>query len=279
MGETDLRRGLKEARESLKNGKLREALARLFHLTEKYPEDREVKGEIAVALLRQGHVHADRGKMEQARDDFERSIRYSETAEGHVSLGRIYQSQGEFDDAFAEYTRALDLNENLPVIHECLGYYFLEIQDFEQAVKAFGNALSVGATDRDVYVGLWKAHMAQERLDRAHETIAEAVQKMPNDDVLLTLAGLTASMRHEGEKALEWWARAVLVNPRNVDAHFYLAGEAARQGRRTDALKGLRKCASIDTERTQTLWKQDARQPHSRFGTYHQDEDFLDAIG
>src|SRR5262245_33893993 len=175
MGDNDLKRGLREARQNLKNGKVREALARLFHLTEKYPEDREVKGEIAVALLAQGRSHAERGKLDLAGEDFRRSIRFSETAEGHLHLGRPLQEKGDYEDAFAEYTRALDMNEQLPAVHENLGTYFLEIQDFEQAVKAFANAIAIGATTRDPYLGLWRANMALERPDRAHEAVVEAL--------------------------------------------------------------------------------------------------------
>ncbi|MBI2931291.1 MAG: tetratricopeptide repeat protein [Planctomycetes bacterium] len=276
MVENDLNWGLREARQNLKNGKVREALARLFHLTEKYPEDREVKGEIAGALLVQGRHHAERGRIDQAREDFERSIRYSETPEGHIFLGRIHQIQGEYEDAFAEYTRALDLNENLPAIHENLGYYFIDIQDYEQAARAFGNALAIGATNRDVYLGLWRAYVSLERLDKAHEVIQDAIEKMPEDDVILTTAGVTSSMRHDLEEAEDHWLKALRANPKNVEATFHLAGLAASQGRRTESLSLMRKCAQLNVDRTRVLWKQDVESPHPCFTAYRGDEDFLD---
>jgi tetratricopeptide (TPR) repeat protein len=279
MGETDIQRGLREARQNLKSGRVREALARLFHLTEKYPDDGEVRGELAVALLAQGRDHAEHGKLELAREDFRRSIRFSETPEGHLYLGRLHQIRGEYEDAFAEFTRALDLDDNIPAVHENLGLYFLEIQDWEQAAKAFGTALACGATGRDAYIGLWRAYTALERLDKAHDVIEDALGKMPDDDTLHVVAGITASMRHETEEAEDHWLKAAKLRPKNVDAHFYLAGLAAARGDRDETLKKLRTCAAIDVERTRSLWKQDAGLPHPKFSGYRGDEDVLDILG
>ncbi len=278
MAENDIQRGLREARQNLKNGRVREALARLFHLTEKYPDDREVRGELAVALLAQGRDHAKRGKIDLAQEDFRRSIRFSETPEGHLSLGRLHQTRGEFEDAFAEYSRALDLDENIPAIHENLGSYFLDVQDWEQASKAFGTALACGAKGRDAWIGLWRAYVALERLDKANDVIVDALAKLPDDDVINVVAGVTASMRQESERAEEYWLKAVKLNPRNVDAHFHLAGLSARRGERDQALKRLRTCASIDVDHTRMLWKQDAHLPHPRFAGYGGDEDALDIM-
>lgn len=278
MGDTDLKRGLREARQNLKNGKVREALARLFHLTEKYPDDREVKGEIAVALLAQGRSHAERGKLDLAGEDFRRSIGYSETPDGHLHLGRLLQARGELEDAFIEYTRALEMDESSASTHEHLGHYFLDTQDFEQAVKAFGNALSSGAEGAEVYLGLWRAHMGQERPDRAHETAMDALKKLPDDAQVLLAAGLSSEAKRDTVSAEEYWLRSERAAGGTSEATFYLAGLFARRGDRQGALRRLKQCAAESIDRTKQLWKQDARLPVPRFGVHHHDEDFLDVF-
>ena len=99
------RKGLDEAKKLLRGGKLREAFSRLLHLTEKYPDDEQVREGMAEALVMQGANHAEAGEYRRAATEFERSIRYSETAEAHVNLGRIHQVLGQFDEAFGEYTK------------------------------------------------------------------------------------------------------------------------------------------------------------------------------
>src|SRR2546427_12815143 len=120
---------LNEARKLLEAGKVKDALARLMRLTEKYPDDSDVRASLAASFVNRGADYANRGDLDRAAGDFERSLRYSDTAEGHLNLGRVYQVRGRMDDAFTEFTRALDRDENLPAVHEAMGHYFLAVRD------------------------------------------------------------------------------------------------------------------------------------------------------
>src|SRR3989304_8687809 len=117
MGAMDLDRGVKESREFLGQGKLREAMARLMHLTEKYPDDEDVRALLAETLNRRGVAYAEKGDLDRAEIDFQRSLRFHETPMGHVNLGRVHQSRREFDTTFSEYSRALEMDEDLPEAH------------------------------------------------------------------------------------------------------------------------------------------------------------------
>jgi tetratricopeptide (TPR) repeat protein len=276
----DLTKGLKESREQLAKGRHQEALARLMHLTEKYPEDREVKSAIATALNLRGIAQAEAGKMDRAGIDFERSLRYSETADAHVSMGRLHQSRGEFQEAFQEYTRALDMDEELGTAHEYLGYYFLEVGDPEQAVTAFGRAIAKGLASKHIYLGLWEAYMGLERKDQAHESVLEISRQLPEDDQVLGTLGLSyAVCKGDYAHAEEAWKRAVEINPKNLSSLFNLAGLAAARGRRDEAMGYLRQCVAIDRGRTLAMWKEDVKAPRQKFAAYSGDEDFLDILG
>ena len=274
------RRGLDEARRLLGSGKLREAFSRLLHLTEKYPEDVQVREGMALALVMQGATHAEAGEYDRATTEFERSIRYNDTPEAHVNLGRIHRMLGELEDAFAEFTRALDLNEDLPIVHESLGQYFLDVKDFDQAANAFGRAIAKGGASRSVYSGIWEAYMGLGRTEQAHDAIMEAAARWPEDDGMLGMAALSwAVAKNDHEKAAEYWKRAVAKNPKNLSALFNLAGLAAVRSDRAEALEYIKKCCAIDREQTLEMWKEDARQPKRKFGSFAGDEDFLDVLG
>jgi tetratricopeptide (TPR) repeat protein len=274
------RKGLVEAKRLLQSGKLREALARLLHLTEKYPDDAEVREGLAEALVVQGVTHAEKGEHTRAFGEFERSIRYADNPEAHINLGRIHQLKGRYEDAFAEYTRALDMNEDLPAAHEALGHYFLEMRDFDQAANAFGRAISKGGVSRSAFLGLWEAYLGQGQYEKAHDAIMEAVARWPEDDAVLGTAGLSFAVAKDDRGQAEvWWKKAVLRNPQNLAALFNLAGLAALRGDRTEALEYLRKCVQVDRERTVEMWRGDARSPRRKFAAYAGDEDFLDILG
>ena len=276
----ELTKRLKEARGYLAQGRHQEALARLMHLTEMYPDDRDVKSAIAAALNLRGIAQAEAGAMDRAGIDFERSLRYQETADAHVSLGRLHQSRGQFQEAFQEYTRALDLDEDLAAAHEYLGYYFLEVGDPDQAVIAFGRAIAKGLASKHIYLGLWEAYMGLERKEQAHEAALEISRRLPEDDQVLGTLGLSyAVCQGDYDSAEDAWKRAVEINPKNLSSLFNLAGLAAVRGRRDEAMGYLRQCVAIDRGRTLAMWKEDIKASRQKFAAYSGDEDFLDILG
>jgi tetratricopeptide (TPR) repeat protein len=195
-------------------------------------------------------------------------------------MGRLHQSRGEFQEAFQEYTRALDMDEELGTAHEYLGYYFLEVGDPEQAVTAFGRAIAKGLASKHIYLGLWEAYMGLERKDQAHESVLEISRQLPEDDQVLGTLGLSyAVCKGDYAHAEEAWKRAVEINPKNLSSLFNLAGLAAARGRRDEAMGYLRQCVAIDRGRTLAMWKEDVKAPRQKFAAYSGDEDFLDILG
>ncbi|MBI4565791.1 MAG: tetratricopeptide repeat protein [Planctomycetes bacterium] len=280
MKPSDLDQGVRKSKSLLARGKINEALARLMHLTEKYPGDEEVKRQIAEALNRRGLFHAEAGDIRRAETDFNQSLRYHENATAHINQGRVHQIRGEYAEAFSEYTRGLEIDEDLPEAHEYLGYYFLEVGDHEQAAVAFGRAIAKGRATKHIYLGLWEAYLQLERKEQAHETILEVARAHPDDDQILGTLGLSyAVCLGDYDQAEEAWKRAVQINPRNLSSMFNLSGLAALRGRREDALGYLRQCAEIDRSRTLLLWKEDLRSENRKFAAYAGDEDFLDVLG
>lgn len=276
----ELARRTKEARGLLDQGKVREALGRLMHLTEKYPDARDVRAMIAEAMNRRGEAFGESGDLERAESDFRRSLAYHESAMAHVNLGRIHMSRRELDPAFRELTQGLEMDEDLPEAHEYLGYYFLETGDFEQAVHALGRAITKGAVRKPVYLGLWEAYMGLERKEQAHETAEELARQLPEDDEVIAQLGLSwAVCRGDYEEAEKAWSRAAARNPKNLPALFNLAGLAAVRGRREEAMDWLRKCVAVDRDRTLALWKDDIHASRQKFAAYAGDEDFLDILG
>lgn len=271
---------LVEAERLLSEGRHKDALSRLFPLTEKYPDDTKVRRGIASGLAAQGLAKAERGHLDAAASDFERSLRYADNAEAHVRLGQVRQAQGQLDDAFAELSRALEMDDENATIHEALGHYFLARLDFEQAANAFGRSLSKGGTARSCYLGLWEAYMGLNRHEQAHETALDAGKLYPEDDAVLGTVGLSFAVAcNDHDSAEIWWRKAVERNPKNLPALFNLAGLAALRGQRDAALGYIRQCVDVDRVRTLEMWREDAHAPRRKFAAFVGDEDFLDLLG
>ena len=58
-------------------------------------------------------------------------------AEAHLQLGILYADQHEYAKSLPEYTRAIELEPNLPDAHYRLGQYYVHAGQKERAQKEF----------------------------------------------------------------------------------------------------------------------------------------------
>src|SRR5436190_2174819 len=102
MGERDgeVTRVLKRVAATLGNGKFDEALRDLLHLSEKYPDAGEIRPQIAEVLLKRGESRARKGKVKEARDDFEQALGWSYASPDlYRAVWEAYMKLERFDRA------------------------------------------------------------------------------------------------------------------------------------------------------------------------------------
>jgi tetratricopeptide (TPR) repeat protein len=282
MGEHDgeVTRVLKRVAATLGSGKYDEALRDLLHLSEKYPDAGEIRPQIAEVLLRRGESRARKGKVKEARDDFERSLRWTHKPGALVALARSLMSEGKLDEADKLLNEALEIDDRFGPTHETLGLLLLAWQEYAQAAKAFEEALGCNYASPELYRAVWETYMKLERFDRAHDLILEGVERFPENDIVQAVAGDSfVFAKGDSAEARPYWEKAISLNPKNFGALFNLAAEAAGRSDRDVSLGFLQRCAALDLERTRKLWKDDMASPMKKFGDFARDQDFRRALG
>jgi tetratricopeptide (TPR) repeat protein len=279
-GEGEVTRVLRRVAQTLDHGKYEEALRDLLHLSEKYPDAGEIKPQIAEVYIRRGESRAKKGKLKEARDDFERSLTWSRKPAALVALGRSLIAEGKLDQADQTLNAALETDGNYGPTHEAIGELFLKWDEPKEAARAFEQALGLGHATPGLYRSVWEAYLRTERFDRAHELILEGTDRFPESDLLQAAAGDSfVYAKGDSGEALPYWEKAVALNPKNFGALFSLAGTYAQRGERETALDFLRRSAQLDLERTRRLWKEDLASPFKKFGEVARDQDFRRVLG
>jgi tetratricopeptide (TPR) repeat protein len=266
--------------QTLGSGKYDEALRDLLHLSEKYPDAGEIRPQIAEVLLRRGESRARKGKVKEARDDFERSLRWTHKPAALVALARSHLHEGKLDEADRLLNQALEIDDRYGPTHETLGVLLLAWQEYAQAAKAFEEALGCGHASPELYRGVWDAYMKLERFDRAHHLVLEGAERFPGDDALQALVGDSfVFAKGDSVEARPYWEKAVSLNPKNFPALFNLAAEAGDRDDRAASLGYLTRCAALDLDRTRKLWKEDMASPMKKFASFARDAEFRRALG
>ena len=279
-GDGEVTRVLKRVAVTLGSGKFDEALRDLLHLSEKYPDAGEIRPQIAEVLLRRGESRARKGKVKEARDDFERSLRWTHKPAALVALARSLMSEGKLDEADRHLNEALEIDDRFGPTHETIGLLLLAWEEYAQAARAFEQALGCAYSSPELYRAVWEAYMKLERFDRAHDLILEGVDKFPENDIVQAMAGDSfVFAKGDSAEARPYWEKALTLNPRNFGALFNLAAEAAGRSDRNASLGFLQRCAALDLERTRQLWKDDMASPMKKFGEFARDQEFKRALG
>jgi tetratricopeptide (TPR) repeat protein len=278
--EGEVTRVLRKVARVLDSGKFDEALRDLLHLSEKYPDAGEIRPQIAEVLIRRGESRARRGKVREARDDFERSLNWSRKPGALVALARTLIEDGHLDRADELLNAALEIDDRFGPTHEALGVLLLKWEEYAEAARAFEQALGCGHATPELYRFVWDAYLRTERFDRAHDLLMEGVERFPQSDALQAAAGDSyVYAKGESAQAVPHWEKAIELNPANFGALWNLAANAASLGDRARAFDLLGRCAAIDLERTRRLWKDDLSAPLRKFGDFARDAEFRRLLG
>jgi serine/threonine-protein kinase len=147
-------------------GRHREAVNAFRRLTELQPDN-------ALGLSLLGAAHDHLGEREQAKSDYERSIRIAPNAPAYSNLGLIHYREGKYREAAHAFEEALRLDPNTDLRHRNLG---------------------------DAYQRLGQATRALGCYRRAAELAREKLRTNPRDtDTMAKLAVYEAKLRHWAE--------------------------------------------------------------------------------
>jgi tetratricopeptide (TPR) repeat protein len=278
--EGEVTRVLKRVAQVLGTGKYDEALRDLLHLSEKYPDAGEIRPQIAEVLLRRGEFRARKGRIREARSDFQQCLRWEHRPGALVALARFHLADGSLEEADRLLNEALEADDRYGPTHEAIGHLMSAWEEPKSAARAYEQALALGHATPDLYRGVWQAYLKLENLDRAHELVLEGAGRFPGSDALLAAVGNSfVYAKGASEEAPAWWARALSINPSNLEANFGLAAHHASREERSAALDYLRRCVAVDRERSARLWNEDAASPLGKFAAYARDPEFRRLVG
>lgn len=102
----------------------------------------------AMAFYDLSIAHRQSGKLEQARNDLDRSISLDPTAPKYAALGSLLLFEGQFDKAAQMEQKAIELNPNSYQAYEDLAAaYSWSGTNHDKAVQAYRKAIELEEAD------------------------------------------------------------------------------------------------------------------------------------
>jgi len=158
--------------------KAKEAAAIAFRLDPDLPET-----QIALGYL---SYYAER--------DYEKALTYFEAAqearpshaEAIMAMGWVYRRMGRWDDALAQFRKALELNpKHYPLLADGFGNTYTHLRRYPEAMLFYNRAMSITPAAPFTYTGMAWVHLLQEgSKEKAGRAIRDGLARCSTEDWL-----------------------------------------------------------------------------------------------
>src|SRR5918999_1680126 len=179
----------------------------------------------AEALRCRARAHRNLGRYDEALADFNRAIELDpDRAWAIASRGQTYQALRRFDEALADFARAIELDPDRDWAIADRGETYRLAGRFDEALADFARALELDPDDGWAIAHRGQTYQALRRYDEALADFNRAIELDPDQDWYQYLCALTHLARGETAAAATRLAQAVelvqasLTRSSNLDA-------------------------------------------------------------
>jgi tetratricopeptide (TPR) repeat protein len=157
---------------------------------------------------------------------------------GDLERGRAYIERSLSADPFAAHSHAIHAD------------ILQRLDDLGGAVEALEKIRFLRGTPFKVYVKEIQIYVRMGMIEDADAAVERALEEFPERDELLYVAGKTAELGCEDERAAAWYNRFLALRPGHVDAHASLGCICERGERLEEALSHFGEALRLDPGNT-----------------------------
>lgn len=129
--------------------------------------------------------------------------------------GNVYETQGDFKRAQQYYEELLHLNPHIPHNYVRLAYVFQKTKKIKEAVQLLEQGRKRMPDSKIILTGLGFAYLNGGMKEEAIETCRQALRLDPKFFDVLFLAGTIMWMEKKWTEALDYFERAIEIEPEN----------------------------------------------------------------
>ncbi|MBQ8848057.1 MAG: tetratricopeptide repeat protein [Candidatus Gastranaerophilales bacterium] len=173
-------------------------------------------------------------------------------AQNYVNLGAIYQKQGNFEGAKAQYQKAYQLDNNDSTILYNLASLFSQQQNYQNAIEVYDRLLSQKPNNIEVLE--YKATALKElmRYDEALVEYDKILAIQPNNQNAKSAKENIILNNFSGEKLQNYLKQKALSSPNNYEDQFNLAFELHKNKKYQEAIQFYKKAQSLNPSKEET---------------------------
>jgi Flp pilus assembly protein TadD len=205
---------------------------------------------VQLAYVLKGDYFFDRGNYAESERFLRKAVSLNWSNPGpHNNLGRALWRQNRFDEAIAQYHRALGINPRLAVAYNnlgiALGMKALPNGSQADAIAQFRRAIELDRRFALPHNNLGLAYYHQGNVVDAITEYRRAIALDPKIALPHNNLGMALYREGKAEEAIAEFHRAIEVDPKNATTHNDLGLALASEGKIEDAIAEYRRAIEI----------------------------------
>ena len=184
-----------------------------------------------------GNALLQKGGFDDAVAQYEKALKiYPNYLEAHGNLGLALFQKGEVDDALAEYQKALEINPSYVQAHYNLGVALFQKGQLDEAMAQFQKALEINPNHANAHYNLGVALFQKGQLEEAVSQFQKALEIHPNSFESHYNLGVALFQKGQLDEAITQFQEALEINPNSFETHNYLGVALFQKGQLDEAI-------------------------------------------
>ncbi|KAL9658099.1 hypothetical protein ABK040_013012 [Willaertia magna] len=205
-------------------------------------------------------------QIDKAMDYYRKAHNMSPTYLSPINgLGLIYKDQGSLELAIDWFRKAITIDPNYYNSLYNLGDVYYTKLDYRTAADYFRRALSAKPNDLDATHDLGRCYYALKEYENALYYYQQALDLKKADYILYNI-GLVYKQKGEIDKTIDYYQRAIALNPNYYNANYYLGEIYYNREQYSTALPYFTKASTIRTNDVSSI--HDVGRCHYSLGNY-----------
>ncbi len=190
---------------------------------------------------KKGFALYNKGKYEDAIAEFKKALELKPNHyDAHIGLGGAYSAKGMHDEAIAELKKAIAINPNDPKAYYNIAFVHVAKEDVASALPAYQKAIDLYASRKDKkaaegYLYMAVAYSLIEKHEDAFATCKKAVEINPDLEDGRYFLGVCYYKKNMYDEAISEMKKALQINPKMEKAHSILFVIYDKLGRTAEA--------------------------------------------
>jgi tetratricopeptide (TPR) repeat protein len=199
-----------------------------------------------------GMINDHEGRYEQAQADFQRAVEL-EPAHGDAwrQLGRSFDNANQSDQALAAYAKAIEAQPDYFRNHQELGSFYFTRGEYEEAVRHYRRVVELAPDLAIAHYALSAPYLGMGRYAEAEQELRLSIGLQPTASAFEGL-GLARMYQGQDREAIPLLLRALEIGPKRSLHYMNLGTAYRRSGSPREAEQAYRKALDLAEARLAT---------------------------